>query len=109
MFSRQMIEEAHRTLGLSTSQEAIHQKHQDLMELFDERRGILEEELTQEFLARIAPRTAIDGEERLMLLTRIRNRAINEAIEELINEPVMAVLEKQMKQETEEMEQELLR
>lgn len=108
MFSSQMIEEAHRTLGLSTSQEAIRQKYRELQELFRERREILEEELTQEFLAKIAPRTAIDGEERLMLLTRVRNRAINEAIQELINEPVMAVLEQQMEQETEEMERELL-
>lgn len=109
MFSRQMIEEAHRTLGLSTSEEAIKQKRNELYELFDERRGILEQEMTQEFLRTIAPRTAIDGEERLVLLTRVRNRAINEAIEELINEPVMAVLEQQMEQETEEMKRDLLR
>lgn len=108
MFSRTMIEQAHQTLGLPTNDEAIQQKREELYDLVDERQSILNYELTADFLKKISPRTTIEGEERLALATRIRNRAINEAIEELLNEPVRAVEENRLQQETEQLEQELL-
>lgn len=41
-----MIEEAHRKLGLSTSEEVIKQKRNELYKLLDERHRILSYELT---------------------------------------------------------------